>query len=427
MTGVGIRGQGMPSAAVAGPVSPRRAEELPLLLVEDDEGDAFLVTELLLEADIDWPVEWVRNLGEAAAVLRTGVRCVLLDLGLPDAADHSDGLGALHDLLDIAPKAPVLVLTGLDDQARGAAAVFAGAQDYLVKGQVDGHSLARAVRYAVERRRADEAGRRLREAELVQGENTRLTRGLLPQPQLLSADLQVESRYTPGERRLVLGGDFYDAVELTDGRLHLLVGDVSGHGPDEAALGVHLRVAWRALVLAELAPERVLPILEDILVRERRTEEVFATVCQLVVAADRRSADLWLAGHPVPVLLEPQLRPLAPEDTAGPPLGAVPGLDWHRTTAALDPPWVLALHSDGLIEGFAVPPVGADIDQRQRLGLNGLLEIIADLQRELRSPTGGPPDDSLLLEEVIRIAEEHNGGPMADDLAVLLVREQGGT
>ncbi len=265
----------------------RRTPLAPLLLVEDDEGDAFLVSELLLEAGIDWPVEWVRSLSDAAAALTSGVRCVLLDLGLPDADDNPDGLGALHDLLAIDPSVPVLVLTGLDDEARGAAAVFAGAQDYLVKGQVDGHSLARAVLYAVERRRAEESNRQLIEARLLQRENDRLTRGLLPQPQLLSPDLSVQQEYRPGERRLVLGGDFYDVIESVDGRLHLLVGDVSGHGPDEAALGVHLRVAWRTLVLAGVPPEAVLPILEDILVRERRSDEIFATVCQLVIG--RRS------------------------------------------------------------------------------------------------------------------------------------------
>ncbi|HEX4015821.1 MAG TPA: SpoIIE family protein phosphatase [Frankiaceae bacterium] len=417
----------------------------PLLLVEDDEGDAFLVTELLLEAGIDWPVEWVRNLSEAATALASGVRCVLLDLGLPDADDRPDGLGALHDLLEIAPLTPVLVLTGLDDEARGAAAVFAGAQDYLVKGQVDGNSLARAVLYAVERRRAEEASRQLMEARLLQGENDRLTRGLLPQPQLRSPDLFVHSRYTPGERRLVLGGDFYDVVEGADGRLHLLVGDVSGHGPDEAALGVHLRVAWRTLVLAEVPSADVLPILEDILVRERRSDEIFATVCQLVISADRARGALWLAGHPVPILLEPHCRPLADEadgggtvEIAGPPLGAVPGLSWDRVEVALPVPWALALHSDGLFEGFAdaqpapdaadagapvdapieAPiddPVGGAAEGRPRLGLSGLLDIlITAQQRDL--------DDSTLLDTVITEAERRNGGPMADDLALLMVR-----
>ncbi len=411
MTGLGTRVSGALPAPAG--LSGR------LLLVEDDEGDAFLVTELLTEAGIDWPVEWVRTLAEAEHALTGGVRCVLLDLGLPDAQDSPDGLGALHDLLEIAPTAAVLVLTGLDDEERGAAAVYAGAQDYLVKGKVDGQSLARAVLYAVERRRAEESSRRLMEAELQQHEINRLTRGLLPQPQLRSADLRVQSRYTPGERRLVLGGDFYDVVEDPNGCLHLVVGDVSGHGPDEAALGVHLRVAWRTLVLAGVADERVLAILEDILVRERRSEEVFATVCQVVVSPARDEVGLWLAGHPVPILLEPAPRPLAQEEIAGPPLGVMPGLGWERIRDTLPSRWALALHSDGLIEGFATPPGNESgvADSRQRLGISGLLDIVRHAQPDSR-------DDSQLLDVVIAEAERRNGGPMADDLAVLLVRHR---
>jgi serine phosphatase RsbU (regulator of sigma subunit) len=386
----------------------------PLLLVEDDEGDAFLVTEQLREAGIDWKVEWVRNLSGAVAVLHTEVRCVLLDLGLPDARDRPDGLGALYDLLEIAPSVPILVLTGLDDEALGAAAVFAGAQDYLVKGQVDARTLARAVLYAVERQRSEKSSRQLMEARLLQRENDRLTRGLLPQPQLRSPDLFVHPRYEPGGRRLVLGGDFYDVVEDADGSLHLVVGDVCGHGPDEAALGVHLRVAWRTLVLAEVASERVLPILDDILVRERRSDEIFATVCQLVVSPDRTHAGLWLAGHPVPIVLEPTCRPLAGEEVAGPPLGVVAGPEWERIEAPLPMPWALALHSDGLIEGFDEDP-DFPTGSRRRLGLAGLLDIVRAAQAQGLY-------DSELLDAVITAAERRNGGPMADDVALLMVR-----
>ncbi len=413
MNGLGTRSSGARGASAAPDALA------PLLLVEDDEGDAFLVSELLLEVGIDWPLEWVRSLADAAAALASGVRCVLLDLGLPDADDNPDGLGALHGLLEIDPSVPVLVLTGLDDEARGAAAVYAGAQDYLVKGQVDGHSLARAVLYAVERRRAEESNRQLIEARLLQRENDRLTRGLLPSPQLRSPDLSVHQEYRPGERRLVLGGDFYDVVEGADGRLHLVVGDVSGHGPDEAALGVHLRVAWRTLVLAGVPADAVLPILEDILVRERRSEEIFATVCQLVIGEDRSSGTLWLAGHPVPILIEPHCGPLAGEGVAGPPLGAVPGFAWDRIDVPLPSPWALALHTDGLFEGFDdaqdSASAGEGVAIKPRLGLTGLLEI-------LTAARAGSHSDSSLLDAVIAEAERRNGGPMADDLALLLVR-----
>src|SRR3989440_12479891 len=91
------------------------------------------------------------------------VDCVLLDLGLPDAS----GLDGLRQLLRAGTGVAVCVLTGLADEHLGMAAVAEGAQDYLVKGRGDGILLSRAIRYAVERRRADDNVRRLRRAELA--------------------------------------------------------------------------------------------------------------------------------------------------------------------------------------------------------------------------------------------------------------------
>src|SRR5439155_177995 len=148
-----------------------------VLLVEDDDADAFLVGELLAEAHAPVDLVTATSMAEARPKL-VGVDCVLLDLGLPDA----DGLGALREVLRGTSDAAVCVLTGLEDEHLGVAAVAEGAQDYLIKGQVDGVLLGRALRYAVERRRADENTRRLREVELRQAESARLERGLLPQP-----------------------------------------------------------------------------------------------------------------------------------------------------------------------------------------------------------------------------------------------------
>jgi DNA-binding response OmpR family regulator len=125
-----------------------------VLLVEDDEGDAFLVRELLLDAGSDVDLLRARSIAEAAAhLVDSSVDCVLLDLGLPDAS----GLDALRSVLELAPNIAVLVLTGLSDEHRGTEAVAVGAQDYLVKGSIDGQLLTRAIRYAVERKRADES------------------------------------------------------------------------------------------------------------------------------------------------------------------------------------------------------------------------------------------------------------------------------
>ena len=238
---------------------------IQLLLVEDDPGDALLVESLLAGVAPNVDVMRVERLREAEELLAGRIDCVLLDLGLPDAM----GLEAVERLRAAAPDAAIVVLTGHDDEQRGVDALSRGAEDYLVKGSVDGPLLARAIRYAIERCRADRSQRELIEARLHARENARLERGLLPQALVRDPRVAVSTTYRPGRRRSLLGGDFYDAVELGDGTLHVLIGDVSGHGPDEAALGVCLRVAWRTLMLAQAPPDEALALLQEVLVHER--------------------------------------------------------------------------------------------------------------------------------------------------------------
>src|SRR4051794_33899405 len=105
-----------------------------LVLVEDDPGDALLVTEMLLDVAPDVRLLTFSTLTAALAAWPEETDCVLLDLGLPDAL----GLSALEKLRAAVPDVPVVVLTGRIDDASGFDALAAGAQDFLVKGQVDG-------------------------------------------------------------------------------------------------------------------------------------------------------------------------------------------------------------------------------------------------------------------------------------------------
>ncbi len=130
-------------------------EGIRILLVEDNPGDARLLVELLRETGAGRvKFDHVEHLEAALESLnRDPFDVILLDLSLPDAQD----LETVVRVHAHAPKIPIVVLTGLDDEAMAVRAVRAGAQDYLVKGRVDGELLVRSIRYATERGRAVEA------------------------------------------------------------------------------------------------------------------------------------------------------------------------------------------------------------------------------------------------------------------------------
>ena len=121
-----------------------------LLVVEDSPGDARLLREMFDEDKARRTVmTHVATMDEAERYLAANVvDIVLLDLGLPDA----HGLEAVHRASAAAPGVPLVVLSGLDDERVAVEALQVGAQDYLVKGQIDSRSLLRALRYAIERK-----------------------------------------------------------------------------------------------------------------------------------------------------------------------------------------------------------------------------------------------------------------------------------
>src|ERR1700691_4070780 len=342
------------------------AGQIRILLVEDDDGDAFLVEELLREAGVGVEVQRARLLADARKLIRDAA-CVLLDLGLPD----SQGLDGLRQLLRQEPDVAVVVLTGLADEYLGEEAVRAGAQDYLVKGDVTGKLLHRVIRYAMERRRWDEAQRQLAVVQAGAQENARLERGLLPSPVLTDPRLSVAARYRAGGRQRLLGGDFYDVVQTPDGWVHALIGGVCGRGPAEAALGVCLRVAWRALVLAGRPADEILSTLNQLLEHERQDDTMFATLCMLSVAPDRTVGQVRMAGH-LPPLLVTHGAVLELQTPSSPPLGLGCATDWPATAVRLDGSWSVLLYTDGLIEGR----IGKG---SERLGSEGLMDLIRDV------------------------------------------------
>ena len=144
-------------------------EPIVVLLLEDNEGDVMLLRETLRTvSEFPYELQHAPSLEEGRRLFESArFDIILLDLSLPDSV----GMDTISSTRQFAPDLPIVVLTSLDDESQGVQAIRMGVQDYLVKGQVDGRTLARAIRYAIEHKRAsvelqkarDELEQRVRE------------------------------------------------------------------------------------------------------------------------------------------------------------------------------------------------------------------------------------------------------------------------
>ncbi len=182
---------------------------ISVLLVEDSPSDADVLQHTLNQAGQGrFQFTWVERLGDALACLGSrAFDVVLLDLSLPD----SSGPDTFHRARQAAPHVPILVLTSFDDESVGLAAIQEGVQDYLVKGRTDGPQIARAIRYAIERKQALEQQRRSQEEREVALKLLRMVNespGMRELARSATAFFQQQSGCEAVGIRLEEGGDY---------------------------------------------------------------------------------------------------------------------------------------------------------------------------------------------------------------------------
>jgi signal transduction histidine kinase len=243
---------------------------LRVLLVEDNPGDVRLVRESLAEA-AGFELACCGRLDQALKQLgEQQFDVVVLDLSLPD----SDGLTTLVQARTRFPAMPIVVLTGREDEALGMELVQAGAQDYLVKGAgtSSGYHLARALRYAVERKRLEEELRYANRTKddflamlshelrtpltVIFGRTQMLLEGA-PEPQTVRHGLEA----IHGAARVLtsLVDDLLDISRIVSGKLHLARRSVNVNSVLQAALdGIHPTAAAKQILIKISAdPEAV--------------------------------------------------------------------------------------------------------------------------------------------------------------------------
>jgi serine phosphatase RsbU (regulator of sigma subunit)/anti-sigma regulatory factor (Ser/Thr protein kinase) len=226
-----------------------------------------------------------------------------------------------------------------------------------------------------------------------------LQRSVLPVSLPSVRGVELAARYLPGSAQLDVGGDWFDALELPDDKLGLVVGDVVGKGVQAAASMAQLRNAIRAFSIEKLRPSSVLTRLNRL--AESALDTSFATVGYIVLDPETGICRLSCAGHPPPVLAYPDGRVELLEGARGLPLGTGLDVKYRQETIELPVGSVLVLYTDGLVERR-----GRSIDE----GLADLRAAIAD----------GPTNPDLLLEHILERVV--GAGERADDIALLAAR-----
>jgi sigma-B regulation protein RsbU (phosphoserine phosphatase) len=291
-----------------------------ILLVEDNPDDATLLQITLNEGPRgQFELLHVERLEAALKQLREQTfDLVLLDLTLPD----SRGLETFRRLHAQSPETPVVALTGLDDETLAITAAKEGAQDYLVKGQFNRNLLVRAMRYAVERQRAETElanyARQLRHRNDQMQADLDLARevqmALLPQqfpvfpPGVAPKDsaLRFCGHYEPATS---LGGDYYDVFALSESAAGVLVCDVMGHSVRAGLLTAMIRALMEELIAPASGvaadPGRLLSQINrelTVIFKHARTT-IFVTAFYLIADVQRGRILCANAGHPSPLRL----------------------------------------------------------------------------------------------------------------------------
>jgi phosphoserine phosphatase RsbU/P len=374
-------------------------KHIRILLVEDDPDDVWVMRNLLSD-HWDQPFDLVQVELLSAAVERCNedrFDVILLDLTLPD----SSGLETFFAMHAQSGDVPIVVLSGMNDETVAVKAVQAGAEDYLVKGQVNDRVLVRSIRYAIERSRRHRAEEVMRDTTEEFRAAQEIQQRLYPGQSPTLPGFDIAGSLFPAK---ATAGDYFDYIPMLDGCLGVVVGDVSSHGMGPALLMSETRACLRTLAQMHADPGEILTRANRLLAAD--TSDFHFVTLALARLDPRDRTMVYASAGQRGYLLGPGIEATILDSTSL-PLGV--NADTVVPAAAaitLRPGDLLTFFTDGLFE--------AESPGRVRFGVTRALQVI-------RSEREKPAAEIIesLHQEVLGFCRSQ---PPQDDITIVVVK-----
>jgi sigma-B regulation protein RsbU (phosphoserine phosphatase) len=386
-----------------------------VLLIEDNPLDARLINEIMKSSrTMAYSIDCVDNLAEGLQRLSSHMYdAAFVDLSLSD----STGLETFKKIRAAAPRLPVIILTGTDDDTVALEALQAGAQDYLIKGQLTRNHLERSLSYALERQKIldelenshqslrttkEELERALKSIRQELETAKLVQKAFLPQDISSLPGIEVAAMYVPCGS---VGGDLYDVISLDDTRTAFMLLDVAGHGIPAALISAMAKLSFARNIKRWSSPMEIFEHVNAELVSHLPPERFITAIVGIFDASTKEFA-LARAGNPPAMLFHADTAAVDNLMTSGTFIGVFPHGKFEQVRIKLNPGDKLLLYTDGLVECMN--------EAELQFGRSHLTDIFIQCRNATPEETAA---------KILSAAKDFVGGqPYYDDMTFLVLK-----
>jgi serine phosphatase RsbU (regulator of sigma subunit) len=388
---------------------------ITILLIDDDEEDYLITRDLLKDIKsrrLD--IQWASTFESGLALMKQNIHDVfLIDYNL----GPYNGLDLVREAVKGGCTAPVIMLTGQDDEKTDFEAMEAGAVDYLIKGEINSALLERSIRYSLERNREEEELRQSHQMEREAREKLeeamkaidmelemakKVQESMLPK-ELGGKGLTISAGYFPCGR---VGGDLYDVIKIDENKTCFLIFDVVGHGVPAALISAMAKVAFSKNIALTASPDEIMERVNMEIVslfEEKRHITAFLGIYD----ASAKELSYIKAGHPSPLIIHANGKELDHLTNNGLPLGMFPDIKYTTAKIAIAAGDTLVVYTDGLTECCNT--------EDKTFGKKRLEEVLRNLPKE------SMPDDYLGALIKAQFIFTRDAVKM-DDITILIIK-----